>query len=223
MKTKVLTVFSATVTATCLESDWHFDQERLNALPLAAGSRSLSRQWVPPHPPGSSQEHLICYELEEQWLLVRQPDYLSYAPQASPQSSDRGLTQTAQFVVQKPSRWQLPPTPDCHLPVAEWHLLESPLGSQACLAETDCLTPSFVLDQAGQYKVRFRVCPQLRSSQSAIATPVIISDLLITTSHKGADSLAIALADFTINPAFSHAAPVPYLFRVTVYVGFTYL
>lgn len=226
MKTKVLTVLSATV------ASMRTSQTRDLADPPISTSAILVSN-IPAHSPQLERqpqkpESPTCYELQEQWLLVKQK-YNAWQPRcvAYPAANQQKLSRvrdTPSFQSDLPVdnfSWL-----EGQFPAFEWHLIESPAGSYSRLSNTDTLTPCIILDQPGQYRVRFVIDPQAKppsDRQDTITVPAIVSELAITADESGIESVAIALADFSVKSTALPSDPEPCLFLVAVYAGLTYL
>ncbi|HEY9747187.1 MAG TPA: hypothetical protein V6C63_00695 [Allocoleopsis sp.] len=169
-----------------------------------------------------------CYELQEQWLLVKQ-NYNAWQPRCVACLSDdsqklirvRETSVSSTQAGENSFSWL-----EGQFPAFEWHLIESPPGSYSRLTDTDTLTPCLILDQPGRYRVRFVVDPEAsrhRDRQDTPAVPAIASELVITADESGIKPVAIALADFTVQSTALPSDSEPCLFLVAVYAGLTYL
>ncbi len=229
MKTKVLTVLSATVASMRSDQDWDLTgQPASKPSPTAYRAPSVSTQSNLLVQERQKLEPLTCYELQEQWLLVKrkyndwQPRCIT-CPSIDPQKISRFHKAMGS---QTDTALGIPGWINGQFPAFEWSLIEWPAGSHFCLIDTDTLTPCLILDQPGQYRVRFVIGPKAnhQSDRSEIeAVPAIVSDLTITACESGIESVAIALADFTFKNAQAEEEQEPYSFLVAVYAGLTYL
>lgn len=227
MKTKVLTVLSATVAS--MRASQSGDQVDLT-LPSSSvvPVSSLFNGTPPPEREAYASKPATCYELQEQWLLVKQ-SYDAWQPRClaclSEDSQKLGrVRETSVSPTQAGENsfsWL-----EGQFPAFEWHLIESPPGSYSRLTDTDTLTPCLILDQPGRYRVRFVVDPEAsrhHDRQDTAVVPAIASELVITADESGIKPVAIALANFTVQSTALPGDPEPCLFLVAVYAGLTYL
>jgi len=184
---------------------------------------SLSQKQKP-----QTAEPLIGYELQKQWLLVKQ-NYDAWRPRCIPcpalnpqeLNSDRQTLDSPTHLEVAPLGWL-----NGQFPAFEWRLIDAPAGSYSRLSDTDTLTPCLVLDQPGQYRIRFVVDPGANRQpdrQDPATVPAIASELTITAEEPEMASVAIALVDFTVKSAADEETLEPCLFLVAVYAGLTYL
>src|SRR6476646_10552939 len=184
---------------------------------------SLSQKQKP-----QTAEPLIGYELQKQWLLVKQ-NYDAWRPRCIPcpalnpqeLNSDRQTLDSPTHLEVAPLGWL-----NGQFPAFEWRLIDAPAGSYSRLSDTDTLTPCLVLDQPGQYRIRFVVDPGANRQpdrQAPATVPAIASELTITAEEPEMASVAIALVDFTVKSAADEETLEPCLFLVAVYAGLTYL
>jgi hypothetical protein len=234
VKTKVLTVLSATV-ASMKVSQMEDLAEPPSSPPRSSAvlmpdtlTDSLSQKQKP-----QTSEPLTGYELQKQWLLVKQ-NYDAWRPRCIPCSAlnPQELNSDRQALINQIDVDQ----PDLEVeplgcfngqfPAFEWRLIEAPAGSYSRLSDTDTLTPCLVLDQPGQYRIRFVVDPGANRQpdrQDPATVPAIASELTITAEEPEMASVAIALVDFTVKSAAGEETLEPCLFLVAVYAGLTYL
>ncbi|MBD2120374.1 hypothetical protein [Trichocoleus sp. FACHB-262] len=222
MKTKVLTVLSATVASIKSGPGWNLvDCPEPSSNPhspanLAASSSTGSTLLVRSHKTAQP----TCYELEKQWLLVQK--YNVWQPRCVsgtfPNQQELGMHLAAEQNLRVETT-----SPLTYHPAFDWQLTAWPTDSHTSLSDTDSLTPCLVLDQAGQYKIRFVVAAPDNHPQPAPTTeradPVIVGDFTITACDEGITASAIALANFTVNGTPTQTAQEPYLFLVAVYAG----
>jgi hypothetical protein len=184
---------------------------------------SLSQKKKP-----QNSEPLTGYELQKQWLLVKQ-NYNAWRPRCIPcpalnpqeLNSDRQTLDSPTHLEVAPMGWL-----NVQFPAFEWRLIEAPAGSYSRLSDTDTLTPCLVLDQPGPYRIRFVVDPGANRQpdrQDPASVPAIASELTITAEEPEMASVAIALVDFTVKSAADEETLEPCLFLVAVYAGLTYL
>ena len=229
MKTKVLTVLSATV-ASMKVSQMEDLAEPPSSPPRSSAvlmpdtlTDSLSQKQKP-----QTAEPLIGYELQKQWLLVKQ-NYDAWRPRCIPcpalnpqeLNSDRQTLDFPTHLEVAPLGWL-----NGQFPAFEWRLIDAPAGSYSRLSDTDTLTPCLVLDQPGQYRIRFVVDPGANRQpdrQDPATVPAIASELTITAEEPEMASVAIALVDFSVKSAAGEETLEPCLFLVAVYAGLTYL
>jgi hypothetical protein len=229
VKTKVLTVLSATV-ASMKVSQMEDLAEPPSYPPRSSAvlmpdtlTDSLSQKQKP-----QTAEPLIGYELQKQWLLVKQ-NYDAWRPRSIPcptlnpqeLNSDRQTLASPTHLEVAPLGWL-----NGQFPAFEWRLIEAPAGSYSRLSDTDTLTPCLVLDQPGQYRIRFVVDPGANRQpdrQDPATVPAIASELTITAEEPEMASVAIALVDFSVKSAAGQETLEPCLFLVAVYAGLTYL
>ena len=229
MKTKVLTVLSATV-ASMKVSQMEDLAEPPSSPPRSSAvlmpdtlTNSLSQKQKP-----QTSEPLTSYELQKQWLLVKQ-NYNAWRPRCiscptlNPQklNSDRQTLDSPTHLEVAPLGWL-----NGQFPAFEWRLIDAPAGSYSRLSDTDTLTPCLVLDQPGQYRIRFVVDPGANRQpdrQDPATVPAIASELTITAEEPEMASVAIALVDFTVKSVAGEETLEPCLFLVAVYAGLTYL
>jgi hypothetical protein len=229
VKTKVLTVLSATV-ASMKVSQMEDLAEPPSSPPKSSAvlmpdtlTDSLSQKQKP-----QTSEPWTGYELQKQWLLVKQ-NYNAWRPRCIPcptlnpqeLNSDRQTLDSPTHLEVAPLGWL-----NGQFPAFEWRLIEAPAGSYSRLSDTDTLTPCLVLDQPGQYRIRFVVDPGANRQpdrQDPATVPAIASELTITAEEPEMASVAIALVDFTVKSAAGEETLEPCLFLVAVYAGLTYL